>query len=239
MSDEKENDRGKAPGQGAGNGEAEIEFIKEPEAESGADAAKQEKHARKKARQQPAQAGEAVRGGRAQAAAETSEPEAQALLEVIKAKDEEIAALRRELDGFKDLYLRKLADMDNLRKRLEREKDEYYQYALSDLLAELLAIIDNLERALERPEEEADGKSFREGVELIYRMFKALLAKNGVQDMDTTDRKFDPNIHHATSVEEVEGLEEPEIGEILQKGYFLNKRLLRPAMVKVLMPKKS
>lgn len=227
MSDEKENSQGKAPDAGSSDGEAEVEFIKEPEAESGAAAAKQEKHAKKKARQPAAQAGE------------TAGPEAQALLEVIKAKDEEVAALRRELDGFKDLYLRKLADMDNLRKRLEREKDEYYQYALSDLLSELLSILDNLERALERPEEEADGKSFREGVELIYRMFKALLAKNGVQDMDTADRKFDPNIHHATSVEEVEGLEEPEIGEVLQKGYFLNKRLLRPAMVKVLMPKKS
>jgi len=239
MSDEKENGKEKAPGADAGNGEAEIEFIKEPEAESGAEAVKQEKHAKKKARRQEGQAGEAARGGRTQGSGEPAEPEAQALLEVIKAKDEEVAALRRELDVFKDLYLRKLADMDNLRKRLERDKDEYYQYALSDLLAELLSILDNLERALERPEEEADGRSFREGVELIYRMFKALLAKNGVQDMDTTDRKFDPNIHHATSVEEVEGLEEPEIGEVLQKGYFLNKRLLRPAMVKVLMPKKS
>lgn len=227
MNDEKENGRGKASGADSRNGEAEVEFIKEPETEDGAAAAKQEKHAKKKARQPAAQAGQ------------PAEPEAQALLEVIRAKDEEVAALRRELDGFKDLYLRKLADMDNLRKRLEREKDEYYQYALSDLLAELLSILDNLERALGRPEEESDGKSFREGVELIYRMFKTLLAKNGVQDMDTADRKFDPNIHHATSVEEVEGLEEPEIGEVLQKGYFLNKRLLRPAMVKVLMPKKS
>lgn len=225
MNDEKDNSQGK--GSGSANGEAEVEFIKEPEAESSAAEVKQEKHAKKKARHPAAQAGQ------------PAEPETQALLEVIKAKDEEVAALRRELDGFKDLYLRKLADMDNLRKRLEREKDEYYQYALSDLLTELLSILDNLERALERPEEEADGRSFREGVELIYRMFKALLAKNGVQDMDTADKKFDPNIHHATSVEEVEGLEEPEIGEILQKGYFLNKRLLRPAMVKVLMPKKS
>lgn len=239
MSEDKENGKAKSPGQAAENNEAEIEFIKEPEAGQEAAAAKQDKQHKKKTRHHAPQSETAAEGGEVPAAGDGAAPEARALLDVIKAKDEEVAALRRELDGFKDLYLRKLADMDNLRKRLEREKDEYYQYALSELLTELLGILDNLERALERPEEEADGKSFREGVELIYRMFKAVLAKNGVQDMDMAERKFDPNLHHAAGVEEVEGIEEPEIGEVMQKGYFLNKRLLRPALVKVLMPKKS
>ncbi len=159
--------------------------------------------------------------------------------EELDIRDARIAELQKELTQFKDAYLRKAADMENLRKRLEREKTDYYQYALTDLLSELLTVLDNMERALDMPEADANGKSFREGVELIYRLFSGLLVKNGVKELDTTDKKFDPNVHHATSTEEAEGIEEPEIAEVLQKGYYLNNRLLRPAMVRVYIPKKD
>jgi molecular chaperone GrpE len=154
-------------------------------------------------------------------------------------KDAEIRQLRKELDELKDRYLRAAAEMDNLRKRLDRDRAEYTQYALSDLLLELLGILDNLERALGAAEATGDGKSLREGVELILRMYQSLLFKRGVRPVETQDKKFDPNVHHAMITEESDAVSEPEIADVLQKGYRLHSRLLRPALVKVVVPKKD
>ena len=157
----------------------------------------------------------------------------------IKKHDSEIQKLRKEKDELRDQLLRKLADMENLRKRLEREKSDFLQFSLSDILLELVGILDNFERALSTPEQGTDCKTFREGVELIYRMLQSLLFKKGVQPIEIKDRIFDPNIHHAMATEESEEVQEPEVGEEFQKGYMLNNRLLRPSMVKVIVPKKS
>lgn len=143
------------------------------------------------------------------------------------------------MDEVKDQFLRKLADLENLRKRFEREKDEFQQFALSGLLLELLAIKDNLERALQSRAADPEGRTFREGVELIDRMFQSLLAKNGVQLVEIAERRFDPNFHHAMMTEESESVEEPEVLEELQKGYMHHNRLLRPTLVKVAVPKKG
>jgi len=172
--------------------------------------------------------------------------EAQALKGKLKKKDHEVKHLRKvqddlkkEVDELKDRYLRAAAEMDNQRKRLEREKNDYFQFALSDVLKELLAVLDNFERALKSPEDHADGKSFREGIELIRKQILDLLAKRGVTPLDALHKKFDPAVHQAVLSEESENVEEPEVGEILQTGYLLNERLLRPAMVKVIVPKKN
>jgi len=129
--------------------------------------------------------------------------------------------------------------MENLRKRFERERSEYQQYALSGLLLELLGIADNFERALQSAPAAGDGKTFREGVELILRMFQNLLAKNGVRPIVLEGRAFDPTFHHAMAVEESEEVAEAEIEEELQKGYLHHDRLLRPTLVKVRVPKKG
>jgi molecular chaperone GrpE len=157
----------------------------------------------------------------------------------IKKHDSEIQKLRKEKDEMRDQLLRKLADMENLRKRLEREKSDFLQFALSDILLELVGILDNFERALNTPEQGTDCKTFREGVELIYRMLQSLLFKKGVQLIEIKDRFFDPNVHHAMATEESDEVQEPEVGEEFQKGYMLNNRLLRPSLVKVIVPKKS
>jgi len=175
------------------------------------------------------------------------EPEAKAagpegsrsLKEKLRKREAEIKHLRKELDELKESYLRKLADMENLRKRLEREKSEYQQYALSGLLLELLGVVDNFERALQSAPADTAGKTFREGVELILRMFQNLLAKNGVRPIVIEGRAFDPTFHHAMTVEESDRVAEPEIEEELQKGYMHHDRLLRPTLVKVLVPKKG
>lgn len=161
------------------------------------------------------------------------------LKDKLRKKEAEVKGLKKELEEFKESYLRKLAEMENLRKRLEREKAEFQQFALSGLLLEILGVADNFERALQTPVSETDGQTFREGVELILRMFQNLLAKHGVRPIRLEGRAFDPNFHHAMSVEESEAVEEPEIEEELQRGYMHHDRLLRPTLVKVLVPKKG
>ncbi|HEX2695666.1 MAG TPA: nucleotide exchange factor GrpE [Acidobacteriota bacterium] len=154
-------------------------------------------------------------------------------------RDAELRQFRKERDELKDQYLRAKAEMDNLRKRVEREKAEYTQFALSELLLELLGVLDNLERALGAADVSPDGKSFRDGIELIYRMYQGALFKRGVRPIEIKDKAFDPTVHHAMITEESEGVSEPEVSQELQKGYLLHSRLLRPALVKVVVPKKG
>jgi len=153
----------------------------------------------------------------------------------LKKKDAEIRHLRKEAEELRDKYLRTLAEMENLRKRLERERQEFQKYALSDFLRELLIVLDSFERALQN-RDQADGKSFQEGVELIYRQYLELLKKRGVRPIEVVDRVFDPNVHQAVLTEESDTVTEPQVAEVLQRGFWLEDRLLRPAMVKVLVP---
>lgn len=156
----------------------------------------------------------------------------------LKKKDAEIKSLRQERDDLKDKFLRTRAEMENLRKRFDRERTEYQQYALSEFLRELLIVLDNFERAL-KSRDQTDGKSFQEGVEMIYRQYLELLKKQGVRPIESGGRTFDPAIHQAVLTEESETVAEPEVAEVLQRGFWLQDRLLRPAMVKVLIPKKK
>ncbi len=156
----------------------------------------------------------------------------------IRRKDDQIRLLKQELAGLKDQYVRKVADMENARKRLDREKTEYYQFALGEILLELLEVIDNFERALAAAEPEADGKTLQSGVELISRQLWAALQKRGITAVEAEGRPFDPAVHNAMLTEESDAVSEPQVGEVLQKGYLLGGRLLRPALVKVLMPRK-
>jgi len=153
----------------------------------------------------------------------------------LKKKEAELKALKKDRDELKDKYLRALAEMQNLRKRFDRERAEFLEYALNDFLREALVVLDNFERAL-KTSDEVDGKSFREGVDLIYRQYRDILQKKGVRPIDLSDKKFDPAIHQAVLTEESDEVAEPEVAEELQRGYWVQDRLLRPAMVKVRMP---
>jgi molecular chaperone GrpE len=157
----------------------------------------------------------------------------------LKKKEGEVRLLHDEIGDLKDQLLRKLAEMENLRKRFEREKSEFQQFAVSDIMTELLEVLDNFERALRSPDGEENGKTFRDGVELIFRMFQNLLARRGVEPIPAEDTTFDPSLHHAMTMEESEDVEEPKVVEELQKGYTLRGRLLRPTLVKVAVPKKQ
>ena len=139
--------------------------------------------------------------------------------------------LQRERDDFKDRWLRKSAEFDNYRKRIERERREQADQAVVDILQELLLVVDDFDRALTVSGDE--GGAYRKGVELIHAKLHDMLRKQGVKAMDVIGTDFDPNVHMAVMHEESPEHREGEVIGELQKGYLLNDRLLRPAMVKV------
>ena len=139
-------------------------------------------------------------------------------------------ALMQENRTLKDRVLRTLADYENYRKRSDREKQEYFKYALADMLRDLLPILDNFDRALDHAEE---GDDFHKGVLLIYKQLNDILKRHGVTPIDEANVRFDPNIHEAVMREENNSLPTQTVMAVLQKGYFLHDRVLRPAMVKV------
>jgi molecular chaperone GrpE len=131
---------------------------------------------------------------------------------------------------WKNRYMRTLADFENFRKRTEREKAEFFKYALSGTFKDMLPILDNFDRALDHAEE---GDEFHKGVLLIYKQLFDMLRKAGLRPIEDRDVTFDPNIHEAVIREENDSVPNQTVLEILQKGYFLHDRLLRPALVKV------
>lgn len=140
-----------------------------------------------------------------------------------------------ERDEFKDKYLRGLAEMDNFRKRMKKERDEFQKYVLSEILLDLLQVYDNLERALKAKSVEQD-KGLVSGVEMIRKQFLDLLKKYQVTEIEALGRTFDPSRHEALSKEEREGISQPVVVEVYQKGFAYHDKLLRPALTKVAVP---
>jgi molecular chaperone GrpE len=130
----------------------------------------------------------------------------------------------------RDRYLRTLADFENYRKRADREKQDFFKYALAGAIKDLLPVLDNFDRALEHAEE---GDDFHRGVLLIYKQLFDVLQKNGLRTIEEQGVPFDPNIHEAVVTEENPSVPAHTVIAVLQKGFFLHDRLLRPAMVKV------
>jgi molecular chaperone GrpE len=161
--------------------------------------------------------------------------ESRSLKGKLKKKEHEIRELKKEIHGLKDKYLRLAAEMENLRKRLDREKSEYFQFALADILREMIGVHDNFERAL-KSLAAAENPSAFEGIGLIAKQYMELLRKRGVTEIEAAGRPFDPTVHSAVQSVESNEVADPVVGEVFQKGYRLNDRLLRPALVKVVLP---
>lgn len=142
--------------------------------------------------------------------------------------EDEVAS--EETRQFKDRYMRTLADFENYRKRADREKTEFFKYALAGVLKDLLPVLDNFDRALDHAE---SGDDFHKGVALIYKQMWDVLQRHGLRPIEEADVPFDPRIHEAVVQEENRSVPSNTVVAILQKGYFLHDRLLRPAMVKV------
>ena len=144
------------------------------------------------------------------------------LQEQIRLKDEEIA-------NQKDTFLREKAELENFKKRLAKEKDDFVQFANERLLQELIQIEDNLERALEVPN--ATLESLKEGVEMIQKQFSTFLKNQKVEPIEAIGKDFDPTLHEVLNQQESEEHEENTVIEEYSKGYTLNGRILRPAKV--------
>jgi molecular chaperone GrpE len=140
--------------------------------------------------------------------------------------------LQRERDDYYDRWVRKAAEFDNYRRRIERERREQADQAVVNLVQELLLVVDDFDRAL-TVEAAENGSSYRKGVELIHTKLHDLLRKHGVKPFDTIGKDFDPNLHQAVVHEDSPGHRDNEVIGEMRKGYMIGDRLLRPAMVKV------
>ncbi|MCY3969606.1 MAG: nucleotide exchange factor GrpE [Acidobacteria bacterium] len=141
--------------------------------------------------------------------------------------------LQEELSTTRDRLLRALADLDNQRKRMDRERQQLRTSYLSAPLREFLEVVDNLDRALAA---EAAAGDFRAGVEMIRRQMGELLRRFDVEPVESLNAVFDPNLHEAVAREESAEVDEPTVVQELQRGYTMRSTLLRAAMVRVAMP---
>lgn len=145
----------------------------------------------------------------------------------------ELTQALEETKAHQEQYLRTLADMENLRKRTLREKEDLAKFANENILREILPVIDNLERAIEHADQVENGESLLVGVKMTLSQFSQVLGRFGVKPVDALGQPFDPALHQAMG--QIESADQPvnTVVQQMQKGYQLNDRLLRPAFVMV------
>lgn len=149
------------------------------------------------------------------------------------AAGEEINALRKEAEEYLDGWQRARAEFANYKRRTERDMAQIRERVKGDVLVQILPILDDLERALRDRPVEGEPASWASGIELIYRKLLAVVENEGVEEIEAHGEQFDPNLHEALSHEESADHQEGEIIDVLQKGYRLGERVLRPALVRV------
>jgi len=165
--------------------------------------------------------------------------EVHAALERARRANEELEGTREravraeeEAGRMREALLRKSADFDNLKRRTEKDKTEYFKFALADAFHDLLGVLDNFERALAH-RGDASSEDFQAGIDMIARQLGDTMRKYGLVEVPARGVAFDPNVHEAVVREETADAVPGTILEVFQKGYTLNDRLLRPARVKV------
>lgn len=161
-----------------------------------------------------------------QAKEETPESEIEALRRSIETKEAEVKKNY-------DLYLRQAAELENFKKRTQREKEEAIRYGNEALVKDLLPVLDNLERAVEHAQSGGNGKPLLEGIELVLKGFLEVLDKHGVRQISAKGEPFDPQKHEAFAQVESKDHAPNTVVEELHKGYTMRERLLRPSLVSV------
>jgi len=160
-------------------------------------------------------------------------PETEAAPDTSPASEElkkQLAEAQSQAAEYKDGWQRSVAEFQNYRRRVEAERAETYQVAIGSIVKRYLPILDDLERALAaRP----DGLPWADGVELIYRKLQSILETEGMKRIEAEGKMFDPNFHEAIILEPCEGHESGQIIAVVQNGYMLGERVIRPAMVRV------
>jgi len=170
-----------------------------------------------------------------QPVAEEPTEEQDALEEAIARVQELEEQLAETAKKEQDILLRTRAEMDNIRRRAEQDVEKAHKFALEKFSKELLETIDNLERALATPAnlEDESMKALMDGVELTLKGLLATVARFGVEPVGAVGETFNPDLHQAISMQPTEGFDSNQITTVLQKGYLLNGRVIRPAMVMV------
>lgn len=143
---------------------------------------------------------------------------------------QKIESLEKQVEEMKDLAQRTQAEFMNYKKRIAKEKQDLTVFANEKIIMEMLSVVDNFQRALDSEMDKETG--FYQGVELIKKELESVLVRNGLEEIEALNQPFDPNYHHA--VMQIETEDEPNtVVEILQKGYKLKEKVIRPVMVKV------
>jgi molecular chaperone GrpE len=145
----------------------------------------------------------------------------------------ELTKAKTEAAEYLEGWQRARAEFANYKKRIERDQAYVYQNAASSVIRRYVELIDDLERALKNRPQQGEGLAWAGGIELIYRKFLAILESEGVTQMDPSGEMFDPTLHEAVTSENSSEHDSGAIIEVLQKGYLIGDRVLRPAMVRV------
>jgi len=145
----------------------------------------------------------------------------------------DIASLEEQLSTEKDRFIRLSAEFDNYRKRKQREIDEFKKFATETVFKQFLSVVDNLERAIASAESDKDLDSLLEGVKMTHKEILKIFQAFNVKPVEAHNQEFDPNFHQAVTQKETDDVPENTVTNVLQTGYVLNDRLIRPAMVVV------
>ncbi len=177
-------------------------------------------------REEQAAEGELIEAG----AAEEAEVQQQDGADV-DAHQQEVEALKKQAQESLEKAIRAHAELDNVRKRTLRDVENAHKYALNKFVNELLPVIDSMELGVNAVESADEHSALKEGMDLTLKMFRDVMEKFGVTPVGVEGEKFDPEKHEAVSMQDMEGAESGTVATVLQKGYLLNDRLIRPAMV--------
>ena len=165
---------------------------------------------------------------------DAAEPRSETEQSEAESATSEVEQLTTDLANAKDQVLRTHAEMQNLRRRMERDVENAHKYALEKFVGELLPVVDNLERSIQAMTDVGDEfKAVSDGIELTLKSFQDVLARFKVEAVDPGGEVFNPDLHQAMSMLEVPDVTPNTVIDVFQKGYTLNGRLIRPAMVVV------
>ena len=214
--------------------------------EQAAEAAAEEKEAKAEAEAEKAEKAEvgAEKAEKAETGAEKVEQGQEAAEECgcdeaadeTKAAEPEKGDAKSSEEAESERYMRLMAEFQNFKKRAAKEKTDIHAYANEKLMNELLPVLDNFERALETKTDDSQSeelKNYAQGMELIFQQMKTALSNHGLKEIEALGEDFDPNKHSAVMTEETDEYESGKVSKVLQKGYELNGRVIRPAMVAV------